>query len=116
MTSAWPKPETVAAAIGGRVAEVVLWHGITYRGLRSAIPTIAMVTGNGKTFALCDGCKGSQGCPEVPGSGPAEGPRAPLLAAGTKAHAVFVLTWLHRFFAAHKDCAPTFPPKEELNK
>jgi hypothetical protein len=99
----WPSERVVASAFSLRAAEVIRTPHGNGRGVRSADPWIYLVVGP-KSMAFCERCEMTEPTPEPPGeAGPGE-PRRALLAPGTRAHALHVLTWLHSFSKTHREC------------
>jgi hypothetical protein len=97
----WPSDKTVARAFKGQIAEVIMTPLGPGKGVRSSEPWIYLIVGP-KSFVYCEECKVSEWAPAPPGSGAPGEPPISLVAPGTKPHALFILTWLHRFSQNHK--------------
>lgn len=111
MVSPWPRPRTVAAAVTGRIAEVLSIAepiGVC-RGLRSANPEVVLISArrDGRPFptACCFACGTAEPAPAPPASRGLDGRPTPIVDVGSAEHALFLLTWLHRFYAQHDHAA-----------
>lgn len=101
MASIWPSANTVAVAFKNQLAEIIVTPWGIGKGVRCYThPHVYLITGP-KSLVWCELCKEGERTPDPPGSGGPGESRNPLVAPGTKAHALFVLTWLHRFADAH---------------
>jgi hypothetical protein len=97
----------VAAAVTGRLAEVVQTAAGPVRALRSADPDVLMVVGlGGKHAAYCLRCTTSEPMPAAPSSRGLDGTPVALVVPGGQDHALFVLTWLNAFTSRHVECRP----------
>lgn len=102
--SVWPAQKTVAAAFAGTVREVLtLRDGSKVGGLSSAYPWVRCIVGNGAA-CVCDRCADGEAMPPSPTSQGLNGAGEPLFSPGTKAHALFALTWLNAFASKHAEC------------
>jgi hypothetical protein len=106
MASTWPSDKTVARAFKNQIAEVIVTPWGAGKGVRSSNPAVYLVVGD-KSLAFCETCKTREWSPDPPGSGAPGEPRNPLVAPGTKSHALFILTWLYRFLEEHKHEKPS---------
>jgi hypothetical protein len=86
------------------IAEVIVTPYGTGKGLRSEHPWIYYIVAGPKSLVFCERCEEREHAPDPPGSGAPGEARNPLVAPGTQAHALFILTWLHKWTAQHKDC------------
>jgi len=100
----WPKQSLVARACSGGMAEVILTPYGYGKGLRSEHNWIYFIAAGDKSLAFCERCEETEKPPDPPGSGAPGEARIALLAPGTAAHALFILSWLHKWTAKHKDC------------
>jgi hypothetical protein len=101
--SAWPKPKTIAAGVSGRVAEVWQTERGPVRVVRSADPKVLLVL-SATPHAACFRCNVYAPAPDGPTSRGLNGKPEQILAPGTDAHALHLLTWLYNFSAAHMTC------------
>lgn len=99
----WPSEKVVANAFSCRAAEVVRTPLGNGKGVRSADKHVYLIVGP-KAFVFCEHCGASEQTPEPPGQAEPGEPRRALLAPGTKAHALFALTWLCGFTKEHAGC------------
>lgn len=105
----WPKDKTVAAAFRGTVSEIITTPLGKGKGVRSADRWVYLIVGP-KPFIFCERCGTSEKPPDPPGSGAPGEARNPLIAPGTKTHALFILTRLHRFTDVHTNCKVSEDP------
>jgi hypothetical protein len=97
----WPSERVVAAAFRG-IAEVIRTPLGNLRGISSADPKIYVVFQGREPLACCERCNKAEAAPPTPAGAAAPGaPPTALVAPGTKAHALHVLTWLHGFTKRH---------------
>jgi hypothetical protein len=109
--SVWPKPATIAAALRGQIREVLTIQGEegTVVGLSSGDAHIKLITTwlpSTSAGAMCERCQTFEKLPDPPASMEAGAQRTALLAPGTRAHAIFALSWLHKFSKRHRECKP----------
>jgi len=104
--SHWPSDSTVARAFKNQIAEIIMTPLGPGKGVRSANPAVYLIVGP-KSFVYCETCQTNEWSPDPPGSGAPGEARNPLVAPGTKAHALFILTWLHRFYEDHLHAEPS---------
>ena len=102
MKSLWPEPRTVATFFGGTIALVGTVNGKHFRFLQSGIPHVAVVHTPGGFVAFCRECETQEPMPDSPTSMGLNGAKEPLFVPGTRAHAMFALTWMNRFIGDHE--------------
>jgi hypothetical protein len=96
----WPNDKVVARAFKGQITEMIHTPLGTCRGVRSSNPAVYLMMVQ-TPCAFCETCSAQETLPNPPSSGAPGDPQTPLVAPGTKAHALFILTWLHKFSAKH---------------
>lgn len=96
----WPSVRVVIAATNGTRAVFRSEGGNTFTGFSSDLPWVFWTD----LGVYCERCEEGLENPDPPGSGDATGPRRPLFLIGSSQYATYLLTYLHRFYAVHKDC------------
>ena len=111
-SSPWPRARTVAAAVTGVLAEVLRAPepiGLCL-GLRSADPEVVLIVGRrgGQPLptACCFRCGTAEPAPPPPAARGLDGTGNPVVQYGSHEHALFLLTWLHRFLTEHEHAEP----------
>jgi len=99
----WPDAKIICHAHRG-FAEVLKTKYGNGKGVRSDHPWIYYISAGPKSLAFCERCEEREFAPDPPGSGAPGEARNPLVAPGTTSHALFILTWLHRWTNVHKEC------------
>lgn len=100
----WPSPKVVAAALCGGPVQVLVTPVGAVRVVRSSDPDLFLIVHPEGSRAACGRCKVAEAMPPAPTSRGLNGRGEPLFAPGSRAHAVFVLTWLHDFERRHESC------------
>lgn len=96
----WPEAKTVAASFKGTVSEVIRTPLGPAKGIRSGTAHVYVIQAP-KPLMFCESCGAAEPVPDPPGSGGPGEPRNPLVAPGTRAHALFALTKMHEFEKEH---------------
>jgi hypothetical protein len=110
----WPPVRAVQSARRGIIRQVLKTPEGNVPGLESSTTHVWAAIGPPGSIAACDLCGTREKEPDPPGaSADPTGPRSPLLAPGTQAHACYILTWLHQFEAAHQHPVHNTPETEE---
>ena len=99
----WPSAKIVAAAHKNGIAQVIKTPYGMGKGVRSSDSWVYYIaTGDDKCLAFCEKCEEREFAPRPPGAAPPGEPFNPLVAPGTDSHALFLLTWLHKFSQKHQ--------------
>jgi hypothetical protein len=102
----WPATKVVAAAYKTGLALVIETpHGVG-KGVRSSDNWVYFIVAGEKSLVFCEKCDEREYAPRPPGAAPPGEPPNPLVAPGTDSHALFILTWLHKFQAEHQHVEP----------